>query len=92
MRAAFNKGADMVEFDVQPTTDGQFAVFHDWTLNCRTNGAGVTRDHTMKELKALDVGYGYTADGGKTYPFRGKGVDAIARGSVDGISKPLISH
>jgi glycerophosphoryl diester phosphodiesterase len=28
----------------------------------------------MKELKALDVGYGYTADGGKTYPFRGKGV------------------
>jgi glycerophosphoryl diester phosphodiesterase len=74
MRAAFNKGADMVEFDVQPTTDGQFAVFHDWTLNCRTNGAGVTRDHTMKELKALDVGYGYTADGGKTYPFRGKGV------------------
>lgn len=22
----------------------------------------------------LDVGYGYTADGGKTYPFRGKGI------------------
>lgn len=25
-------------------------------------------------LKELDVGYGYTADQGKTYPFRGKGV------------------
>jgi glycerophosphoryl diester phosphodiesterase len=25
-------------------------------------------------LKKLDIGYGYTADGGKTYPFRGKGV------------------
>jgi len=25
-------------------------------------------------LKTLDVGYGYTADGGKTFPFRGKGV------------------
>jgi glycerophosphoryl diester phosphodiesterase len=25
-------------------------------------------------LKALDVGYGYTADGGKTYPFRGRGI------------------
>lgn len=74
MRAAFNKGADMVEFDVQPTKDGQFAIFHDWTLDCRTNGTGVTRDHTMKELKSLDIGYGYTADGGKTYPFRGKGV------------------
>lgn len=28
----------------------------------------------MAELKQLDVGYGYTADHGKTFPFRGKGV------------------
>lgn len=74
MRAAFDAGADVVEFDVQPTTDGQFAVFHDWTVDCRTEGKGVTREHTLAELKALDIGYGYTADGGKTFPFRGKGV------------------
>jgi glycerophosphoryl diester phosphodiesterase len=74
MRAAFDAGADIVEFDVHPTTDGHFAVIHDWRLECRTNGKGVTREHTLAELKALDVGYGYTADGGKTYPFRGKGV------------------
>ncbi|HTN97178.1 MAG TPA: glycerophosphodiester phosphodiesterase family protein [Nordella sp.] len=74
MKAAYDAGADMVEFDVHPTRDGQFAVFHDWTLDCRTNGTGVTREHSMAELKALDIGYGYTADGGKTYPFRGKGV------------------
>lgn len=74
MEAAFRAGADMVEFDVQPTTDGQFAVFHDWILDYRTNGQGVTREHSMAELKALDIGYGYTADEGKTYPFRGKGV------------------
>lgn len=73
MEAAFRAGADVVEFDVQPTTDGQFAVFHDWRLECRTEGKGVTREHTLAELKALDVGYGYTADGGATYPFRGKG-------------------
>ena len=73
MAAAFALGADVVEFDVHPTTDGQFAVFHDWTLDCRTEGQGVTHDHSMVELKTLDVGYGYTADGGKTYPFRGKG-------------------
>src|SRR6185295_11234351 len=30
MRASFRAGADIVEFDVHPTTDGQFAVFHDW--------------------------------------------------------------
>jgi glycerophosphoryl diester phosphodiesterase len=74
MKAAFDQGADIVEFDIHPTTDGQFAVFHDWTLDCRTNGKGVTRDHSMAELKALDIGYGYTADGGKSFPFRGKGI------------------
>ena len=26
---------------------------------------------TLAELKTLDIGYGYTADGGKTYPFKG---------------------
>jgi glycerophosphoryl diester phosphodiesterase len=74
MDAAFAAGADIVEFDVHPTTDGHIAVFHDWTLDCRTNGSGVTREKTLAELKALDIGHGYTADGGKTYPFRGKGI------------------
>ena len=74
MRASFDAGADIVEIDVHPTTDGQFAVFHDWTVDCRTEGRGETRAHTMAELKALDIGYGYTADGGKTFPFRGRGV------------------
>jgi glycerophosphoryl diester phosphodiesterase len=74
MRAAFDAGADIVEFDVHPTRDGHFAVFHDWTLECRTEGRGVTREQTLADLKTLDVGYGYTADGGKTFPLRGKGV------------------
>ncbi len=74
MRAAFAAGADIVEFDIHPTTDGQFAVFHDWTLDCRTNGHGVTRSHAMADLRRLDIGYGYTADHGRTFPFRGKGI------------------
>ena len=74
MEAAFDAGADMVEFDIKPTKDGQFAVFHDWTLECRTDVEGTTKDYTMAELKNIDIGYGYTADNGNTYPFRGKGV------------------
>ena len=74
MRAAFAADADIVELDLQPTKDNRFAVFHDWTLDCRTNGKGVTREHTLVELKKLDIGYGYTPDSGRTFPFRGKGI------------------
>jgi glycerophosphoryl diester phosphodiesterase len=77
MTAAIAAGADVIEIDVHPTTDGEFAVFHDWTLDCRTEGKGRTRDQTMAHLRTLDAGYGYTADGGKTFPFRGKAVGAI---------------
>ncbi|WP_409273879.1 glycerophosphodiester phosphodiesterase family protein [Neobacillus sp. SCS-31] len=85
MEAAFKNGANVVELDIHPTKDGKFAVFHDWELSCRTDGAGVTRDFTMEELKKLDIGYGYTADGGKTFPFRGKGIGLMP--SLDEVLK-----
>ncbi|WP_237437839.1 glycerophosphodiester phosphodiesterase family protein [Altericroceibacterium endophyticum] len=71
--ASFQAGADILEIDIHPTIDNEFVVFHDWTIDCRTEGSGVTRDQSLEYLKSLDVGYGYTADGGKTFPFRGKG-------------------
>jgi glycerophosphoryl diester phosphodiesterase len=74
MQAAFAAGADIVELDVHPTADGHFAVLHDWTVDCRTEGTGVTRSHDLAYLKSLDIGYGYTADGGRTFPLRGQGI------------------
>lgn len=74
MDAAFAYGADVVELDIHRTTDDRFAVFHDWTLDCRTDGCGVTREHTLAELQALDIGHGYTADEGESWPFRGRAV------------------
>jgi len=70
-------GTWMVEVDIAPTKDGEIVLFHDWTLDCRTDGSGPVREATLVELKALDIGYGYTADGGATYPFRGAGVGAV---------------
>ena len=72
--AAFQRGADVVDFDIHHTADKHWAVFHDWILECRTNGHGNTAEHPLAYLKSLDLGYGYTADGGRTYPLRGKGV------------------
>lgn len=72
--AAFDMGATIVEIDIRSTSDGNLMVFHDWMLECRTNGMGKLADHPVSYLKTLDIGYGYTHDNGKTYPFRGKGV------------------
>ena len=78
MRAAQRDvAAQMVEVDIAPTTDGEIAVFHDWTLDCRTQARGDTRDASMAELQALDPGYGYTADGGVSHPLRGNPANRI---------------
>ena len=74
MKAAFNLGATAVELDVKLSKDGQLAVFHDSALLYRCGVKGEVQDYTIEQLKKMDVGYGYTADGGKTYPLRGKGI------------------
>lgn len=74
MEVAFTYGADVVELDIQRTKDGQLAVFHDYDLSMRTDSDGEVSQYTMEELKELDIGYAYTADNGKSYPFRGQGI------------------
>lgn len=76
IQAAFEYGATIVEIDIRPTKDRQLVVFHDWMLECRTDGQGNVIDHTVEYLKTLDIGYGYTHDG-EAYPFRGKGIGKI---------------
>ena len=75
--AAIAAGANRIEIDLHLSLDGELMVFHDWTLDCRTEGHGETRAHTKAQLKQLDIGYGYTADGGKTFPFRGQFIGAM---------------
>lgn len=87
MKAAIGRDAGMVKFDVAATKDGQIAIFHDWGLDCRTEAKGELRDWTMADLKKLDVGYGYTADGGKTFPLRGKGVGLMP--SLDDVLREI---
>ena len=77
MTNAAHMGADAIELDVHPTSDGQMVVFHDWKLDCRTDGKGPVREKSLAELKRLDVGYGYSADGGRTFPLRGRGVGGM---------------
>ena len=70
-------GAGAIEVDIQRTRDNQVVLFRDETLDCRTNGKGRLGDQNLAALKTLDIGYGYTADDGKTFPLRGRGVGAM---------------
>lgn len=56
IRLAFEKyKVDMVEFDVRISKDGVPVLIHDETLERTTNGSGRVRDHSLSELKQLQV-------------------------------------
>ncbi|HZG50504.1 MAG TPA: glycerophosphodiester phosphodiesterase [Pyrinomonadaceae bacterium] len=67
-------GADVLEMDLHATADGALVVIHDATVDRTTNGAGRVSALTLAELKRLDAGYRWTNDGGRTHPFRNKGM------------------
>ena len=73
-RSAASLGIDVIETDVHLTADGEIVIWHDPTLERNTDGTGTIESHTLAELKRYDAGYTFTADGGRSYPFRGKGV------------------
>jgi glycerophosphoryl diester phosphodiesterase len=66
-------GAEVLEFDLHPTRDGFVVVLHDDTLDRTTNGSGLVRDHTLRQIERLDAGYHFSRDG-RDFPFRGHGV------------------
>jgi glycerophosphoryl diester phosphodiesterase len=74
LREAVALGVDAVEFDLRVSRDGTLVVMHDETLDRTTNGSGPVALRTVTELKGLDAGAGFTTDGGRTFPWRGRGV------------------
>ncbi|MFA5513611.1 MAG: glycerophosphodiester phosphodiesterase [Sphaerochaetaceae bacterium] len=72
--SAVEMGVDVIETDVHLTKDHKIVVSHDASLQRNTNGIGEIEERTLKELKKLDAGYNFSNDGGKSYPFRSKGV------------------
>ena len=67
-------GVDFLELDVHSTSDGALVVMHDASVNRTTDGQGKINELTLSALKKLDAGYLFTRDGGKTFPFRGRGI------------------
>jgi glycerophosphoryl diester phosphodiesterase len=72
--AATRYRTDMLEIDVHATSDGAIIVAHDPTLDRCTDLAGPIASRSLAEVKRADAGYRFTPDGGRTFPFRGKGL------------------
>lgn len=77
-RTALEKGADVIELDVQTTSDEQLVVIHDRTLDRTTNGSGPVREHSLAEIQALDAAYNFVPGRNavrgldpSAYPYRG---------------------
>lgn len=67
-------GVDMLEMDLQLSSDGELVVIHDRTLERTTDGQGPVAALSLEQLQALDAGYNWSADGGQSYPYRGQGI------------------
>lgn len=76
LRAVFlahRMGADQVAIDLVRTADGALVLYPDTDLGCRTEATGPVSARPLADLRRLDIGYGYTADHGATFPLRGRG-------------------
>lgn len=47
------KGIQLYESDISLTSDGQFVIMHDPTLDRETTGTGPVNEHTLAEIKQL---------------------------------------
>jgi len=71
-------GAEGVELDVQLSRDGEIVVIHDFTLEAISDGQGRVGDHTLAELKQLDVGTWFDpAFAGQRIPTLQEVIDAV---------------
>jgi glycerophosphoryl diester phosphodiesterase len=71
---AVEQGADALELDVHTSADGVPVVIHDPTLDRTTDRAGAVAALSLARIREADAGARFSPDGGRTFPFRGRGV------------------
>jgi glycerophosphoryl diester phosphodiesterase len=67
-------GYKYLETDAHLTRDGVLVAFHDERLDRVTDRTGAIAELGIAEVEAADAGHAFSIDGGRTFPFRGRGV------------------
>ena len=72
--AAVAMGYRFLETDAHVTRDGVVVAFHDPRLDRITDRTGAIASLPIAEVEAADAGFAFSPDGGRSFPFRGRGV------------------
>lgn len=68
---ARNAGADALDTDMLATSDGQLVLYHDETLDFRSNCTGAVSSRTYDDIyQNCNIAYDWSPDGGATFPYR----------------------
>ena len=73
-KRAVEMGTDVLEMDLQATSDGTLVIIHDREVDRTTNGKGAVDGFTLSEIKKLDAGFRWSPDKSGNFPLRNKGV------------------
>jgi len=71
---ALAQGARVLESDIHLTRDGVAVLIHDPTVDRVTDRSGAVAELSAEALRRCDAGYRFSADGGRSYPYRDRGV------------------
>ena len=71
-------GADVLEMDAHITKDSHIVLMHDEEVDRTSDGTGLIEELTLVELRQLDAAYQWSNDDGKTFPYRGQGIEVPA--------------
>ncbi len=78
---AINMGVDIIEVDLNETSDGVIVIMHDGTIDRTTNGKGKPSDYTLAELKKFRLKNGLGRVTNNTIPTLEE-VMLLAKGKV----------
>jgi glycerophosphoryl diester phosphodiesterase len=74
LSGAMALGSDLVEMDIRTTADGVLVLMHDETIDRTTDGHGRVAELSLLQLLEYDAGANWSPDGGRTFPWRGRGL------------------